>query len=302
MTVRLYRSTDASAPVLNGTAGSLIALLDACLVTGYGEKLPAGWSKPFFGTNTAVFRNAASGSQGYYRIDDTLGASAGILGYEAMTDVDTGTERMPSTVQVATTLYIVKSSTADATTRGWTLLATENICYFISYVNDVNPSTSSSACAFGAISSYKTGDAYNNVLIASTATAYNGGVVFPVIVASCASVSAGHYIARSHTQLGGSTAIGKHIDSAKAVGATTIGNGGCTYPNPVDGTLMMSPIWVHEVSAPRGFLPGVWAPLHARPVGNGDTFAGSGSLTGKSFLALQLYLSGMVMFETSDTW
>lgn len=36
MTVRVYRSTDAAAPVLTGTAGTLIALLDACLVNGYG--------------------------------------------------------------------------------------------------------------------------------------------------------------------------------------------------------------------------------------------------------------------------
>lgn len=35
-TVVLYSSTDAGAPVLNAAAGSLIALLDACLLTGYG--------------------------------------------------------------------------------------------------------------------------------------------------------------------------------------------------------------------------------------------------------------------------
>jgi len=33
--VQQYRSTDANSPVLSGTAGSLIALLDACLVNGY---------------------------------------------------------------------------------------------------------------------------------------------------------------------------------------------------------------------------------------------------------------------------
>jgi hypothetical protein len=34
MTVRVYRSTDASAPVLTGQVGSLTALLDAVLVNG----------------------------------------------------------------------------------------------------------------------------------------------------------------------------------------------------------------------------------------------------------------------------
>lgn len=36
--VFLLRSTDTGAPTLNGTAGSLIALLDACLVNGYNSK------------------------------------------------------------------------------------------------------------------------------------------------------------------------------------------------------------------------------------------------------------------------
>ena len=36
--VQLCRSTDTGAPSLNGTAGSLITVLDACLVTGYNNK------------------------------------------------------------------------------------------------------------------------------------------------------------------------------------------------------------------------------------------------------------------------
>jgi hypothetical protein len=36
--VRLYRYSDANAPVLSGTAGALIAILDACLVDGYDPK------------------------------------------------------------------------------------------------------------------------------------------------------------------------------------------------------------------------------------------------------------------------
>lgn len=36
--VRLYRYSDANAPVLSGTAGALISLLDACLVDGYDNK------------------------------------------------------------------------------------------------------------------------------------------------------------------------------------------------------------------------------------------------------------------------
>lgn len=35
--VKVYQSTDAGAPALSGTVGALIALLDACLTTGYGS-------------------------------------------------------------------------------------------------------------------------------------------------------------------------------------------------------------------------------------------------------------------------
>jgi hypothetical protein len=44
MTVRIYRSTDGSAPVLTGQAGKLTDLLDAILVNGYGSKTAAGWT------------------------------------------------------------------------------------------------------------------------------------------------------------------------------------------------------------------------------------------------------------------
>src|SRR6185436_20075392 len=37
MTVRFYSSRDAGAPVMNGNVGSMISVLDACLVNGYGS-------------------------------------------------------------------------------------------------------------------------------------------------------------------------------------------------------------------------------------------------------------------------
>ena len=43
MTIHVYKSTDAGAPVLSNTAGAVNQILKACLVTGYGNKDPAGW-------------------------------------------------------------------------------------------------------------------------------------------------------------------------------------------------------------------------------------------------------------------
>lgn len=44
MAVTIYKSTDASAPQMTAAAGSLLTVLDACLVDGYGTKGAAGWS------------------------------------------------------------------------------------------------------------------------------------------------------------------------------------------------------------------------------------------------------------------
>jgi hypothetical protein len=62
MTVRVYRSTDASAPVLTGQVGSLTALLDAVLVNGYGALTAAGWSINQTTTNKRGYKQNLTGS------------------------------------------------------------------------------------------------------------------------------------------------------------------------------------------------------------------------------------------------
>lgn len=114
MTVTIYRSSDASAPGLTGQAGSLIGVLDACLVNGYGAKAAAGWAKEFSGTNLAVYR-APSGNRLRIRVNDTGTTVARVVGYETMTDVDTGVNPFPTAAQVSGGLYVRKSETADST-------------------------------------------------------------------------------------------------------------------------------------------------------------------------------------------
>lgn len=45
MATRIYKSSDASAPQMTTSSGSLLAVLDACLVNGYGAQPAAGWAK-----------------------------------------------------------------------------------------------------------------------------------------------------------------------------------------------------------------------------------------------------------------
>ena len=51
----VYRSDDASAPVITGTAGDLVMALDAILVNGYGAKSAAGWTIAYTGANKRAY-------------------------------------------------------------------------------------------------------------------------------------------------------------------------------------------------------------------------------------------------------
>lgn len=136
MTVNVYSSFDAGAPSLTGEVGSLIAVLDACLVTGYGAKAPAGWTKPFVGTNVAVFRQGA-GAQSYFQVkDDGVEGTNGAKGaqvyiYGTMTDATTGTGKTPTTFSTTYFNQIPKSVTLDSATREWKIYASNKACYVL---------------------------------------------------------------------------------------------------------------------------------------------------------------------------
>lgn len=167
MTVRVYKSTDAGAPVLTGLVGSLILVLDACLVTGYGGNTPAGWTKPYSGADKAVFK--PQGANGYYRVDDsaarsaaTYGVAAEIVAYETMTGVDSGVARIPLTGS----RYWLKSGARSSDARPWIIIADEFGFYLCSstvadisttpatygnfgFVGKMAPSNESDAWAYG---------------------------------------------------------------------------------------------------------------------------------------------------------
>ena len=77
--VSVYRSTDAGAPV--GTAArplDWITILKKCLVEGYGDKDPLGWTLEFENVSTyaAVFKNnPVIGSGGYFQIASSNGGN-----------------------------------------------------------------------------------------------------------------------------------------------------------------------------------------------------------------------------------
>lgn len=181
MTTRLYQSTDVDAPALTREFGSLIALLDKCLVTGYGSggdaKAPAGWTKPYAGANQAAFR-MGSGSQRYLQVfdDQTAEASgqwARCWGFESMTALDTGVDKWPVVSSAANGVYWRKGNTAAPYAHPWWLVASESWLYLI--VQQAQTPTTYVYMPwmmfFGDGEAYNSGDSYLTLLSGSFAPA-----------------------------------------------------------------------------------------------------------------------------------
>lgn len=142
MQPKIYMSIDDAAPALTADAGSLIALLDACLVDGYGEKAPAGWGKAFSGANLAAYR-APEGLRPYLRVDDTGGEAtyaaqvARLEGYLDMSAITAGTGKFTS---LTTGVYFGKSLGDDGNSpRQWLLAADDKrLILFSSRGNYIN--------------------------------------------------------------------------------------------------------------------------------------------------------------------
>lgn len=319
MTVRVYRSSDASAPVLRGnTPGDLINVLEKCLVTGYGSKAGAGWTKPYTGTNVAAFRQGAGSNGMYLRIDDTSTAAsdrnARIVGYETMSDVNTGApQSFPTAVQRAGGEYVwtKQSSSTAANAREWIVWADEKLFYMY-----INPYPERGAgqqkyynqfWGFGDINSYKTGDATHTMLLGSYpgTSIYSSQNVFQggSNVSSVGSVNL--YMARRFDQLGAPVPMGWHSDYAKM--QSTYCNGQLSYPHGPDGGLYMAPIWCHDPNASpynvRGVFPGLWSHAHSEAIfGHLDTFDGQGDLAGRNFIYIGGGSSSGIIVDQSDNW
>lgn len=340
MTSRMYKSSDASAPSLTGQVGSLVSLLDAVLVNGYGSQTAAGWTKPYTATNKAVFRNSSSNGTGFYLDVDDSGPGAGgakearMRGYETMSAVATGTGPFPTVAQMTNGIFKRKSATADATARPWYILADETVFYLFVESGDYTGPTRTTAFGFGDFYSFKASDAYRCMIMGRTTenSSNSNAEYFPTINSPygsniTSSTLAGHYLARTYNGVGSAIAFGKHTDAfagglgsngsgyAQPMGQSITNSGavatnGMTYPSPADGGLYMAPVYLHHTQALRGYLKGLWCPSHDAPLAHTDTFSGTGGMSSKTFMVMGILTGtdgnggkgGQCFLETSNTW
>lgn len=275
-------------------------MLDFCLVT------TLGWTKPYSGTNLAAYRMPSGTNGMYLYVDDTSSQNARLRMYESMTSISAGTGLIPTDDLISGGGYLYKSNAATTAARGWTFVSDGKMAYFMNAHEGTNRTTNDwHLAAFGDFPSYKSGDAFNTLLIASTTTSqtltnssfYNANT-------DVRTPSNGRFIARSHTQIGSCVQASIIQDYSGGGGAQYIGVGNLGYPSPIDGQIHLSPLWVGEVPGRRGLLPGIWSFLHPiASVNGGDTLTGSGGLSGRTFLIMKLNgQNSTVFFETSNTW
>ena len=132
-----YSWLDADAPVLDDQPGSLINLLDKCLVTGYGTHAAAGWSKPLTGSGAAVFR-APAGLRHMLRVHDAAGQTVNVEGFKSMADIAVDQGAYPFVAVGGAGGYVGKSNgpTNGDATREWYLHATDRAFWLFSTRTD----------------------------------------------------------------------------------------------------------------------------------------------------------------------
>lgn len=298
MAITVYQSTDASAPVLSGTAGALLGVLNACLINGYGSKSSAGWASAYSATNINVYR-AATGNRFYLRVSDTTAQDGRIICYETMTDASSGTNPTPTNAQVSGGGYWRKSTTSDSTARPWIVIASET--WFWLFI-DAGGASIYYPQFFGDFTPYKSGGDPYSTLITVNTSATNAGYAY-LLSTTIGNTGTGHYIVRADDGVTLSKAAGKHSDRAITGGSPGL-NSDLPYPQP-DGKLWLAPIYIHEDKSSllannriRGEMPNVYAPCCYSVGSHLDTYTASGDVSG-SMLIIGCYSSAFFHFKVS---
>lgn len=300
MAWKTLNSTMASAPTLTGQAGSLVALLDAVLVNGFGAQTGLGWSIQYTATNKRVYlAGAACRCRAALRVldDASLAAGAreaGTTAAESFSDIDTAVN--------AFTIGAVfrKSSSADGTTRPWHAFGDDRTVILLGLAGDSSFTTTYWGMYFGEFQSFLANDAYQAMhagrgpnIAGNTEEHFGKSTSSPGVPSTPYNAA----IARSHLGTPGL------IYAVRLHQNWNLNN----FPNAPDGGLYISPVhlstYVSSQHQIRGKQRGTYIAQHTAatiPFNNGDTVSGVGAMAGKQFVLLTTIL-GTTLFETSDT-
>lgn len=298
----LYRWDDGNAPVARGERRSLHDILYACLVTGYGDKPAAGWTREFVNAtfDKAAFRNNPVAGTGFFNCVNCVSTAtpneANLNGYELMTDIDTGVGLFGAAGAVSNTLI---SAAAGTTARPWVLVADDRAFYlFIWYGITSTPTTSTylvSTIFFGDFPARLASDAFACVCCVSNknqnwsgfcGTTFASGAVVPGIGQN--PFFACHYPRRESGVPGGFT--GPYISAGAPCVVNNPGGAGHAIPYSVNEPFILTRgVFSNGIAnSLRGWFPGLFFPCHALPFGQLETI----TIDGFTFLSIRLEIYG----------
>lgn len=157
----IYNSLDKGAPQLQAVAGTMCAVLKACLVTGYGDKQGAGWDLIFedIKANKMAIRSKNPTSlKSVLFVDDNDAGAASVTAYSDWAD-GAGIEQFASG-------YFVKRW-GSGFTPNWVVLATDKFFYLF-VQTEPGRDTMRAMSGFGDAKSLRTDMAFAALLAAPT--------------------------------------------------------------------------------------------------------------------------------------
>jgi hypothetical protein len=311
----IYQNTEASAPQLSGQNDSLLTLLDAILVNGYGTQPAAGWTIAGTALNRRAYKMGGVGSTGFCLSinDNAVGAGgpqeATVAGLEHCTGAIQGTGWFPLALTNPANV-IRKSATADTTNRAWTCFADSRTIYL--FILSGDNAGYYMGMLFGDFYTFSPTDQWNCMIIGD-ATQNSGSPSSDQCATANVPTTAipSHFLARTWNGSNpGNVTASKHGDSCKGGNSVVVAFGqsgsGLPVPNAADGSLYLSPIWITEAvsGVVRGTLRGLWHLCHScTSFASQATFVGQGDFAGRTFQMIR-YLggsNGCLVIETSNT-
>jgi hypothetical protein len=270
---------------------------------------PSNWGIAYTGTNKRAYRAPSGyGVRHYFRIEDNNDLAGGanyarIVGYGAMTSIDVGTAPFPTSTQISGGGWLLKSNTADATARAWQVIASEKFVYMWFDKSSDSPS-SPVIFGFGEFTTFHTYDSTNSLVMANAASGTSGGSQVTYLSGGS---TQGCYGLRSITNSSGAIILRKYGWGSE----TTSAGFGMQYPEPINGDIPLTPIYLWEQFPNatdwiiRGALPGVM--IFGQASNNfthEDTFSGKSGdeLDGITYVVWRMYAAAAYAIQTSGDW
>lgn len=226
---------------------------------------PMGWEKVFSGTNKGVYRSTnIDFERMFLRVEQVSFQNATVRAFRNMTDVDTGTDPMPTSAELATPTWHIRTYN-QTNPLPWFFL-TDGVTMFIwtESALSISPSYGGGLChMFGPpVKREEIIDPYNTMFTCSNSTSYVATGI--TRWGGPTGAQSRGYVSRAYTGVGNYQPL--HMAVAATAASTWDGPGSQwgNYPDPVNGSLITSDIFLISGAAPssagsgvRGKVPGV---------------------------------------------